>query len=316
MRAGFHRGWLVVLGSGGGIAFGSVVFLGAGFALIASAMAREFGWSQVEAVKAATLFLATITLNWPITGWLLDRYGTRAVAAGGIILFAGGLLALSLVRDLTDYYLAFALMGLVSGSTNAIAYARAIALWFDRRRGLALGLATSLQGVGAALLPLIIQGVIAAEGWRGAVQVVAGLQILVCLPLVLALVRDDPKTYGLGPDGAPLDAGAAPSVAVARGGAGDEAEPAGLTLAEAARTRLFWLLLVSFFIAGGTGYALNANSAYVLLPLVDGDTATLARLISVGGAAVILGRFGFGHLLDVAPPPLVAGGSSSWSSSI
>ena len=45
-----------------------------------------------------------------------------------------------------------------------VSYARAISLWFDRKRGLALGLAASSQAVGAVLLPLVAARLIATSG--------------------------------------------------------------------------------------------------------------------------------------------------------
>jgi MFS family permease len=295
-RVPIFAGWYVVLGSGAGIAFGSVVFMGTGFALISGAMAHDFGWSQVEVVKAATLFLGLITLSWPMNGWLLDRYGARRVALGSILAFALSLLALTQVSTLTEYYLAFAVMGLVSGSTNAISYARAISLWFDRRRGLALGLATSLQGVGGTALPLMLAWAIAWGGYAFALELLAGILIFFCLPMVALLVIDDPKSKGLRADGAPGEE---------RSDGQPMSDASGMDLGQVIGSRIFWQLAICFFLAGGTFYALNANFAYILKEASGGDPVAMSKIIAAGGFAVIFGRFIFGYLLDVASAPLV-----------
>lgn len=143
--------------------------MGAGFALLASAWARQFGWSQPDLANAATIFLLVQTAMYPVCGWMLDRWGSRKVATGSIALFAISLILLSQIgHSLTQMYLAFGLVSLVSAGTNVVSYARAIALWFDRRRGLALGLAASAQAVGSFLIPILAQKIIAQSGWSAA----------------------------------------------------------------------------------------------------------------------------------------------------
>ena len=150
----YFPGWNVVVGSGVGIGFGSVPFFAAGFALLASAMAKDFGWTQPDVAKAASIYLLAQTVAYPLCGWPLDRWGSRRFACVSIVLFAVSLLILSRLNDsLLQLYGAFALMGLIAAGTNVVSYARAIALWFNRRRGLALGLAASGQAVGSFVHP-------------------------------------------------------------------------------------------------------------------------------------------------------------------
>jgi MFS family permease len=295
-----HRifpGWWVVVGAGCGVAFGSVVFMGTGFALVSGVMARQFNWSQFEAVQAATYFLIALTLSWPVVGWLLDRYGTRLVAASAIIFFACGLILLSFADNLSQYYLAFALIGLLSGATNAISYARAISLWFERRRGLALGLATSVQGVGAALIPLVLQVVLAEGNWPLALRVLALVQLFFCLPIVWFLVKDSPAPYGLRADNmAPTD------------DASDSDTAIGPPLSVIVRTRVFFALCLCFWVAGTTGFAINTNMGYILQPLLAIQPHAMAPILAAGGFTVIFGRLIFGYMLDHLPPALVAAG--------
>ncbi len=91
---------------------------------------------------------------------------------------------------------------------------RAIALWFNRKRGLALGFAGSAQALGAFVIPVFGQKIIAQHGWSTALLALAAFEIVVCLPLVAWLVKDSPAPYGLHPDGAaPVEIVAAEQVA-------------------------------------------------------------------------------------------------------
>jgi len=292
----FFPGWKVVIGSGVGIGFGSVPFFAAGFALLAAAMAKDFGWSQPDVAKAASIYLLLQTVAYPLCGWPLDRWGSRRFATVSIVLFAGSLVVLSQIGgSLTQFYLAFALMGIVAAGTNVVSYARAIALWFNRKRGLAMGLAASAQAIGAFIIPIMAHRLIDAYGWSWALIVLAVFEVVVCLPLVALLVKDSPAPYGLLPDGAaPTDS---PTTAVA-------AEP-DMTVGEIIRTGVFWKLAACFAIMGMTFYAIAPNIVYILSKKAGMSLGDIATIQAVSGVAVLFGRIGFGFLLDRVHAPIV-----------
>ncbi len=154
-QSSFFPGWKVVIGSGIGIGSGSVPFFASSFALLAAAMAKDFGWGQADVAKAASIYLLLQTIAYPLCGWPLDRWGSRKFASLSIVLFAVCLIVLSRIGgSLWQFYAGFALMGLLPAGTNVVSYARAIALWFNRKRGLAMGLAASAQAIGAFGMPI------------------------------------------------------------------------------------------------------------------------------------------------------------------
>ena len=292
----FFPGWKVVIGSGVGIGFGSVPFFAAGFALLAAAMSKDFGWSQPDVAKAASIYLLLQTVAYPLCGWPLDRWGSRRFATVSIVLFAGSLLVLSRIgNSLAQFYLAFALMGVVAAGTNVVSYARAIALWFNRKRGLAMGLAASAQAIGAFAIPIMAHRLIDAYGWSWALIALAAFEVAVCLPLVALLVKDSPAPYGLLPDGAaPTDG---PTTAAA-------AEP-DMTVGEIVRTGVFWKLAACFAIMGMTFYAIAPNIVYILSKKAGMSLGDIATIQAVSGVAVLFGRIGFGFLLDRVHAPVV-----------
>ena len=279
-------GWKVVVGSGVGVAFGSAVFIGTSFSLVAAAIGAQFGWAQADLVKGASIVLVLQMVSYPVVGWLLDRFGSRRVAMGSIAMFAMSLLLLSGIGNaLWQYYLAYFLVGLLASGTNVVSYARAITLWFNRRRGLALGIAAGFQAIGSFLTPLVIQKIIASSGWPLALSSLALFEVIVCLPIVGLLVRDDPKPYGLYPDGNPADHAAAV----------DDVGPAAHQIM---RTGTFWQLAGAFAIMGMSFYALVANVAFILTKSAALTLEQIAAVQAITGAAVLFGRVGFGYLLD------------------
>lgn len=292
---GVFPGWKVVAGSGFGIAFGSAVFVASSFGLLAAAVAAQFGWTQAEVAKGASIFLLLQMLTYPIVGWFLDRFGSHRVAMASIVLFAASLIALSQITNAPwQFNLAFALIGLVSSGTNVVSYARAITHWFDRKRGLALGVASAFQAVGSFLMPIIFQKIMTALGWPAAVLTLAAVEIVLCLPIVGLLVRDDPHPYGLHPDG---DVSDRPTVAA-------NVED-GSSVGAIVRTATFWKLAISFAIMGMSLYAVVANVAFILTKSAGLSLAEVASIQAIAGVAVLAGRAGFGYLLDKFHGPAV-----------
>lgn len=288
-------GWRVVAGAGCGIAFGSVIFVNAAFPQLAAVWGHDFNWSQPQLAKAASIYLLMQMVASPIIGWFLDRWGSRKVACASIAMLAVVLLAVSRLTDsLLQMYVTFALLGLLTAGTNVVSYARAISLWFDRKRGLALGLAASSQAVGAVLLPLVAARLIATSGWSSAVIALAVFELVVCLPLVALLVKDSPVPFGLLPDGAETSADARAAVVF------------GPTPREIARSPIFWKLVIAFVAMGLTFYAISINIVYILTRTASMPVQQIATVQAIGGAAVLLGRLGFGYLLDKLHAPLVA----------
>jgi MFS family permease len=292
----FFPGWKVVIGSGVGIGFGSVPFFAAGFALLAAAMAKDFGWSQADVAKAASIYLLLQTVAYPLCGWPLDRWGSRKFAVLSIVLFAGSLVALSQISgSLTQFYLAFALMGVVAAGTNVVSYARAIALWFNRKRGLAMGLAASGQAIGSFIIPIMAHRLIADHGWSWMLIAFAVFELAVCLPLVALLVKDSPEPYGLSPDG---DAPVNDTIKIV-------ASDRDMTVGEIVRTGVFWKLAICFAIMGMSFYAIAPNIVYILTKKAGMGLGDVATIQAVTGVAVLFGRIGFGFLLDRIHAPIV-----------
>jgi MFS family permease len=259
-------------------------------------MAREFGWTQPQVQVAATLFLLLQTIAYPICGWPLDRIGSRKFAVASIAAFAVTLSSLSQIgNSLTGFYVAFALIGILTAGTNVLPYARAIALWFDRRRGIALGIAASSQAVGSFLIPVLAQRTIASFGWSGALLALAAFELVVCLSLVALLVKDSPAPYGLVHDEAAFSPNSAASIML----------PPQKTLGEMVSTATFWKLAISFAAMGMTFYAIAPNIVYILVKSAGMTPAQVAQVLTASGIAVLFGRIAIGYLLDKIHAPIV-----------
>jgi MFS family permease len=154
--------------------------------------------------------------------------------------------------------------------------------WFVRRRGLAVGIASAGGSLGTFVLPPVAHWLVSGLGWRRA-YLVFGAAMFVTLAGVALVMRRDPESLGLHPDGAP-----APAPAGALGG---------WTVREAVRARAFWAL---FAIFGLTWIPVFVPLVH-LVPLARDlgiDALRAATLVSALGLAAVSGRLAMGWLSD------------------
>lgn len=281
--AGIYRGWWTVAAASLGLflSFGAIVPYT--FGVFALPLGREFGWTAEQIPLAFTIVSLTALLNMPVVGRLVDRYGARRVVLVYTALFGCGLIALAfLTSRLWHFYLNFFFLGVVAVGTSAVGYSSVVARWFDRRRGLALGLTMAGVGAGAFVLPVVAERLISRVGWRATYLALGAAVLVVSVPVLWLLLKE-------------------PERASEEGGANAAARAttivAGLTRGEAVRTRTFWIMLVSFSLV-----SMCAQAGLIHLPRMLTDRGVTERAaaiaVSVLGGASLAGRLLTGFFVD------------------
>ena len=229
----------------------------------------------------------------PLIGVLSDRYGARRMVLIGVVALAVVLAGFSLVQTVFHLYIASVLLVFLGAGTGPITYTRIIAAWFNKRRGLALGIALIGIGVGGALAPIVSQALIAEYGWQGAYQYLGLIVFLVSFPPLFLILRDRP------PKGRSQDAAAQATV---QDGATEED---GISVRQAIRTKEFWLLAIGFMIVamGNSGGLVHLSPLLTDAGFTPERAALYAGLMGVG---VTIGRAAGGYLLDIFHAPYVA----------
>ena len=129
-----------------------------------------------------------------------DRLGVRLGAAIGTALSALAYLIYSIGGSITVYYIGSAVAGIGYGFGTTIAISIMINNWFDRCRGLAMGISTSGTGVCAMAFPLIMTSLIDKFGLSVSFRFIFAF-VLVSSLLVLLLARDRPEQMNMQPFG-------------------------------------------------------------------------------------------------------------------
>src|SRR5579872_4291280 len=199
MRLPFFYGWIIVAVTFVTMAIG--VNARTSFSLLFPRIINEFGWDQGVTAGAFSFgFLVSGAVS-PLIGRMMDRGGPRAVMELGVALMAGGLLLAPLTTQPWHLYVTIGVM--VGAGSVCLGYSgQSLFLpnWFNRRRGLAIGLAFAGVVIGSVTLLPWVQHMIEQTGWRTACTAM-GVMILVVLAPINLLLRKRPQDIGLQPDG-------------------------------------------------------------------------------------------------------------------
>jgi MFS family permease len=183
--------WRVVLAAAVGCAFGLTALPYYTLGMVAKPIGAEFDWPRAV-VQGGILFASLgVLFSAGIAGWLIDRYGARRVALTSQAGLALGFVGLSLQTGSTTlWYANWFLMAVFGIGTTPLTWTRGIASWFDRQRGLALGIGLTGTGVTAFLAPPLMTAIVASAGWRaGYLSIAAGIALL-AMPTAWLLFRE------------------------------------------------------------------------------------------------------------------------------
>jgi len=280
------RGWRVLTASALGVTCGVTAVPIYTIGAFVGPLEQDYGWSR-GAIQSATVFAYTaVVIAGPLAGGMVDRLGARRVAIWSVLGIALAVASAALLaQSLAGLYLAYALIGVLGAGTSPAVWTRAVSGWFDRRRGLALGLTLMGTGIFATLGPRYVTWAITSFGWRAGYVALALVPLVVVLPIVLLWFRERP--------------------AAASSAAAPASDQQGMSLTEAATTRTFWIIAVTFLFFSTVISGLIAN--YIPMLTDTGfSPADAAARAGVIGLAVIAGRVASGLVLDHVRAPVVS----------
>ncbi|WP_233998542.1 MFS transporter [Erythrobacter sp. YT30] len=248
--------------------------------LLFDPLQSEFGWTRLQVSAGVTVFGITAALLAPLYGAASDRFGVRPVTLISVFLFGLSFAAFFVMPgSLVGYYSLWFMVGLVGIGSTPVTWSRAINLWFFRNRGLALGIMLLGTSLAAIVVPKLAGAVLQDQGWRYMFLYMAGLPLLVSLPLAVLFFRE------------PRDA-ERPREVAEQGG-----NTTGIDFATAIKDRRFWLIFASIMLIA-TAY----GGAHIhMIPIVmdhgfgiDGATTVMSSV----GLGIFAGRIITGALLD------------------
>ena len=212
---------------------------------------NEFQWSRATVSSIVSINIFLYGLIGPFAAALYLRFGLRRTMAAAMSLLALGYGVSTIATKYWQFVLLWGVVvGVGSGLAATVLGAAVANRWFTSRRGLVMGLLTASTATGQLVFLPLLATAVTDRGWRAAPVIVAGACVLM-IPIIVWLMRDDPREVGQRPYG---EAGAPEPIEADKTSAsgGNPAAGAVAVLFEAVRVRDFWLLAGSFFVCGAS----------------------------------------------------------------
>lgn len=183
------RRWVVIAAATLGllVAFGLTTTI----SILIKPFEAEFGWSRSDISYAYTLLSAGAALGGLVVGWTFDRIDSRIIVVFGSVVMAAGLLVLSFSSTLRLVYLVYLAIGVAGFACFYTPCIAIVGLWFDKGRGLAMGIVTAGGAIGQGVTPLLLQPMISAHGWRTTCVLLAAGLLVVLTPIMLLVRKPD-----------------------------------------------------------------------------------------------------------------------------
>ena len=290
-------GWVIV-----GVSFFNLLIISGiwySFSVFFVALIREFGWSRAATAGVFSSFMLVHSLAAVIVGSFFDRFGARIVIPFGGCVVALGLFASSRINELWQFYMWYGVVTSVGVSAvGFIAHGMILPKWFDRKRGLAIGIAMAGIGFGMQILVPSTQFVIDHFSWRTAYCALAGFVLITIVPLNSFLQRNNPQEIGQHVDGTraeELVKNASPEAG--KTGGSEESLPKIWTIHSALRSKQFWFLFFAFVF---TPLAIQGTLIHQVASVVDRGFTAIQGAFFFGLAGIMgsVGKIFFGWLSD------------------
>ena len=231
-----HYGWIIVFAAASIMMVFAIQMYSRGIFL--TSLTEWFNWSRGDVSGAYSISFIVSGLLALFSGRLTDRFGPRIVITFLGLLVGSGLILMSTVSSIVHVYLIWALIIGVGSSCSITPILSTLPKWFNKRRGLVIGITFAGFSVGGIIWPPVVERLVANIGWQSTYMVV-GLIILVIITALAQLMRQSPQKMGLQPYGEKEQVESTPRMP----------DPAamGFTLTQALKTTPYWLIALFRF---------------------------------------------------------------------
>lgn len=249
---------------------------------------KQLNIGATDSLLPFTVLLVVFAILMPITGFFIDRYGSRTVTAVGGVVTGIGYILSAFAPNITVLVLTY---GVIAGAGVGIAYGVPLAVaakWFPDKKGLAVGLTV----IGFGLSPLITAPI--AKYLIDTYQIpqtflILGIAFTVIILAISTALKMPPT--GWTPAG----------FAAARSGTGVNSQ-----IAPMMKSPAFYGLWVCYTIGTLVGLGAIGISSPVAQEIIKLDAGTAAATVSLFAIFNGMGRPMFGWITDRFKPKYAA----------
>ncbi len=277
-----------------------------GMAAFTDPLMAALGLTRVEISAAYLVGTLVSGLLIPYGGRLIDRWGARRMMVSAALAMGLSLTVLA-ASDVISAMLAglagerherlFALTVVTAGfflirfwgqGMLTMASRNMVAKWFDRRRGMAVGVTGVATAFAFAASPAVLNVLVERLGWRWTWLALAAVLVVVIASLAWLFARDNPEECGLEMDGGPADSSARPLHP-------DQVVHRDFTREQALASLPFWVFTLSFgwyslFVTGYTFHVVDIGGS------IGFQAAEILRLFLYAAVFAVLANLACGWL--------------------
>ena len=288
-KTGIFYGWVIVVA---GfiiclVAYGSMYSYGVFF----GSLCEEFYWTRTAVSGAWSLFMAVHCGMSFVAGMVNDKYGPRRTMLLLAIFLGVGFALMSRINALWQLYIVYGVIIGIGMSFGQVPILSTVTRWFVERRGMAVGIASAGIGAGTIIMAPVAQFLILRFDWRTAFLIIAGIVVIVVVPISQLLLKSEPSEKGL------LPYGYGKQTENKNFRNPFPPEKGDYTLKEALKKKEYWMIAVMWlFVAIAIQMVFNHIKIYA----TDVGIAPMTAAVSLGlvGAISIAGRITIGSVSD------------------
>jgi MFS family permease len=285
--AGIFYGWYIV----GAMFFATFVGVGTrqGFGVFVKVWEEDFGASVALISVAAGIGWTVNGFVQPLAGRLTDAFGGRRVMIVSLLAMGVGTIAIGLVPNVYVLIVVYGFfLSAATGGVFPTPVSSVVSHWFRRKRGTAISFVAAGGSAGGLIMVPLAAYLLIVSDWRTAWFVMGGIILLLGLPLMVAIVRNDPADMGLEPDGDRADG---PGATSEMSGSVRVAPLETSNWRESFRSAPMWQLSLSFWVCGITTAMMSVHYVrWAESEDISAGTAALAFgvLSAINGAGLII----------------------------
>ena len=283
----FYYGWIIVAGSG------STMFVRNAAATLTIAvfvypMSEDLGWSRTLIVGASSLAGILSVFISPLSGYLIQKYGSKKILFSSVLLLGLTTLLISRTFSPITFYILFAIGRIIFSSPIQIGASTVVTKWFVNNRGKATGILGLLHSLGMGLFPLFAQLIMDLDGnnldsWRLSWLWIGVSVWIISFPLVFFTMIDDPKKLNI-KESKYLSQNTQKT---------SDRNESSISLKGAFKSKAFWLLSMVGFLTYFIHTGVNIHQAAYLIdkglnPLIAASALTIMAL-GTGFGSLITG---------------------------
>ncbi|RBW67302.1 MFS transporter [Bacillus taeanensis] len=204
-----------------------------------------YGWDLTVLSLAVSLNMITWGIFQPVMGKLIDRFGPKSVIASSSALMGIAFILSATITQLWQFFLYYGVLTAIGfAGCGSMANSVLVSRWYVKKRAKMLTRSSMGMNIGQLILLPLTGFLIASSDFRSAFVVLGFIMLVIVVPTVLIVVKNNPKDVNQMPDGdsTPLFM---------------DAKSASLT--EALRSREFWIATLGFATCGFTLYLVTMH---------------------------------------------------------